>query len=29
VVIEYKRLKPGYFVAGDKVIIPTKKYDKP
>lgn len=25
-VIDYKALKPGYFVAGDKVIIPTKKY---
>jgi hypothetical protein len=28
-VIEYERLKPGYFVAGDTVIIPTKKYIKP
>ena len=27
IVIEYKRLKPGYMVAGDKIIIPTKKFD--
>lgn len=26
VVIEYTKLKPGYWVVGDKVIIPTKKY---
>jgi hypothetical protein len=25
VVIEYRTLTPGYMVAGDKVIIPTKK----
>ncbi len=25
-VIDYKALKPGFFVAGDKVIIPTKKF---
>ncbi len=29
IVIEYEKLKPGYFVAGDTVIIPTKKYLKP
>jgi hypothetical protein len=29
IVIEYERLKPGYFVAGDTVVIPTKKYLKP
>jgi hypothetical protein len=29
IVIEYERLRPGYFVAGDTVIIPTKKYLKP
>ena len=28
-VIEYEKLKAGYFVAGDTVIIPTKKYLKP
>lgn len=28
-VIEYRDLKPGYFVAGDKVIIPTKKFNIP
>lgn len=27
IVIEYRELKPGYFVAGDKVIIPTKKFN--
>ena len=27
VVIEYRKLKPGYMVAGDKVLIPTKKFD--
>lgn len=27
IVIEYKRLKPGFMVAGDRVIIPTKKFD--
>ncbi len=26
IVIEYTKLKPGYWVVGDKVIIPTKKY---
>jgi hypothetical protein len=26
-VIEYSPIKSGYFVAGDKVIIPTKKYN--
>ncbi len=25
-VIEYTKVKPGYWVVGDKVIIPTKKY---
>jgi hypothetical protein len=29
IVIEYRELKPGYFVAGDKVIIPTKKFNIP
>ena len=29
IVIEYEKLKPGFFVAGDTVIIPTKKYLKP
>jgi hypothetical protein len=29
IVIEYSALKPGYFVVGDKVIIPTKTYLKP
>ena len=28
-VIEYRDLKPGYFVDGDKVIIPTKKFNIP
>jgi hypothetical protein len=26
IVIEYKPLKSGYFVAGDQIIIPTKKF---
>lgn len=29
IVIQYRELKPGYFVAGDKVIIPTKKFNIP
>ncbi len=29
IVIKYSNLKPGYFVVGDKVIIPTKKFLKP
>lgn len=28
IVIEYKKLKVGYLVAGDKIIIPTKKYNQ-
>jgi hypothetical protein len=28
VVIEYQPIKAGYWVAGDKVIIPTKKFNK-
>jgi uncharacterized protein YjbI with pentapeptide repeats len=27
IVIEYRKLNPGYMVAGDKVLIPLKKYD--
>jgi len=27
IVIEYRKLKPGYMVAGDTVLIPLKKYD--
>jgi hypothetical protein len=27
VVIEYRKLNPGFMVAGDKVLIPLKKYD--
>jgi uncharacterized protein YjbI with pentapeptide repeats len=27
IVIEYRKLKPGYMVAGDQVLIPLKKYD--
>ena len=27
VVIEYSPIKSGYFVAGDRVIIPTKKFN--
>jgi len=28
VVIEYKKVKVGYMVAGDKILIPTKKFDR-